>query len=116
MNFLKPRNVDRVSVYRALNEERDYQDSKWGGQVHDRGHEVEAWLIYMQAYLNKAINRVSTEKGAQGALEEMRKVVALGIACFENHGVPPRYIKGVDPLVYNRTLPNPYNQSIPSLK
>lgn len=82
--------MEREEVYQVLNRERLYQDIKWGGQNFDQHHEVEAWLVYMQAYLNKAINRISTETGPQGALDEMRKIVALGIACFEIHGVPER--------------------------
>lgn len=84
--------MTRQEVYSVLDEEREYQDSKWGGKHHDNYHQVEAWMVYMQAYLNKAINRISTESGPQGGLEELRKVVALGIACFEIHGVPERKI------------------------
>lgn len=82
--------MNREQVYEVINRERGYQDVKWGGKVHDNHHEVEAWIVYMQAYLNKAINRVSTESGPHGGLDELRKVVALGIACFEIHGVPER--------------------------
>lgn len=83
--------MTRQEVYKVIDSERDYQDTKWGGKAHDNYHEVEAWILYMQAYLNKAINRISSEKGPIGGLEELRKVVALGVACFEVHGVPERY-------------------------
>jgi len=82
--------MERKEIYSILDGERDFQDSKWGGKQNDNYHEVESWVLYMQHYLTKAINRVSTEKGTQGGLDELRKVVALGIACFEVHGVPER--------------------------
>lgn len=82
--------MERKEVYEILNGERDYQDKKWGGKQHDNYHEVEAWIIYMQHNLNKAIEAISTQRGIQGGLEHLRKVTALGIACFEVHGVPRR--------------------------
>lgn len=82
--------MERSEVYRILDGERAYQDEKWGGKPHDNHHEVEAWITYMQHNLHEAIRAVSTEKGPQGALEHLRKVTALGVACFEVHGVPER--------------------------
>lgn len=82
--------MERRQVYKILDGERAYQDEKWGGNLHDRNHAVESWMTYMDYYLHQAKRRISTEAGVQGGLDELRKVVALGIACFEANGVPKR--------------------------
>lgn len=79
----------RQDIYEVIDGERDYQDMKWGPQ-HDAGHEIASWILYMQHHLNKAAAIASTEAPESGALDCLRKVVALGIACFEVHGVPKR--------------------------
>jgi hypothetical protein len=47
-------------------------------------------LVYIQHYVDLAFNRVSTEDGEQGALENLRKIAALAVAAMEEHGAPPR--------------------------
>lgn len=79
----------RSDVYKAIDSERDYQDNKWGEQV-DRSHEVESYVLYMEHYLHKVREELSTKSGVSEGLEQLRKVVALGIACFEVHGVNNR--------------------------
>lgn len=78
----------RSEVYAAIDTERDYQDSKWG--AHGSGHEIPAWLTYMRSYLDEATDQVSRNYGDGGSLETLRKVVALGVCCLEEHGAPPR--------------------------
>jgi hypothetical protein len=82
--------MERQEVYKVIDDERDYQDTKWPKQQHGN-HEVEAYLLYMEHYLSEARRAVSTSDGTSGALEQMRKVVALGVACFEKHGVSYRF-------------------------
>lgn len=82
--------MERQEVYKVIDGERTYQDNKWGDKSHDNSHEVEAWILYMEHNLVKARIAISTQAGSQGGLEHLRKVVALGIACFEVHGVPER--------------------------
>lgn len=81
--------MDREEVYEIIDGERQYQDDKWGDQ-HDAGHEVEAYILYMEDYLREAREQVSRNRGTKLALDTLRKVVALAVACFEIHGVPPR--------------------------
>lgn len=81
----------REDVYYIIDGERDYQDSKWGPQ-HDSRHEVEAYVLYMENYLSEARKNLSTNGGVELGLDTLRKVVALGVACFEQHGVPERKI------------------------
>lgn len=82
--------IPRKEVYSIIDTEREYQDIRWGGKEHDSQHGVEAYILYMQHYLNKAAKAISTKEGVYGGLENLRKAVALGVACFEVHGVPPR--------------------------
>lgn len=79
----------RQKVYEIIDGERDYQDSKWDIQT-GLNKPTESYIVYMQAYLNQAIKDISFASGDQKALDSLRKVVSLGIACFEVNGVPPR--------------------------
>lgn len=78
----------RQQVYDALDGERDYQDWKWN--TSERKKPTESYMLYMKAYLDEAIQKISHEAGDFNALDILRKVVALGVACFEDNGVPPR--------------------------
>lgn len=85
--------MNREEIFKRLEQERTYQDKLWGGDKHDKSHTVGDWLIYMNHYLDRAKIKHSTSyKSDAEALKEMRKVVALGIACFEIYGVPERMI------------------------
>ena len=81
----------REDVYRLINGERDYQDLKWveGRPLSDAETSVAAWIIYMERHIAQAragiyfLNEIS-------ALEEIRKVTALGVACMEHNETPVR--------------------------
>lgn len=81
--------MKRNEVYKIIDSERDYQDMKWGPQ-HDRHHEVESFVLYMEDYLQETRKNLSRNGGVEKGLDSLRKVVALGIACFESHGVSER--------------------------
>lgn len=81
--------MKREDIYKVIDSERDYQDSKWGVQT-DRQKPTESFIVYMKAYLDRAVEDISFNSGDQMALDTLRKVVSLGIACFEIHGVPER--------------------------
>ena len=82
--------MDRKDVYKVIDGERTYQNVK--GELYNWRpiHSVGDYIVFMQGYLNAAIARGSKDSGWDSALEELRKVVALGIACFEQNGVPER--------------------------
>ena len=84
--------MTRKQVYSVLDGEREYQNKKWGGESHDQQHGVNDFIVYMKHHLDKAITKASTELSNEGSLEELRKVTALGIACFEILGVPERKV------------------------
>lgn len=86
---------DRKDVYAAIDTERDYQDRKWNPGTTSTGgqHSVTEFLVYMRDYVDEALHHVSRnpDPGASAvALDGIRKVTALGVACMEQHGAPRR--------------------------
>jgi len=79
------RTLERDEVYRRLSGERDYQDARWPGHRHTPLE----FAAFMQHYINEAISR-DTKGDTDGCLESLRKATALGVACFEENGVPAR--------------------------
>lgn len=88
-NILHCTNSDQAAAVNAVLQERNYQDKKWGS-VQDRPREVGTYLTLMRALLNNAEQAFAKNAGDEPALTELRKVVAVGLACFEQHGVPSR--------------------------
>lgn len=86
----------RAEVYEALDGERAYQGTRWNRDTTETGgvHEgIADWLLYMESYLNEAKEHLSRngEPGAtEFALNNVRKVTALGVACMETLGAPRR--------------------------
>lgn len=84
--------ASRAEVYAALDTERTYQIEKWGDD-HDGGHTVTEFLVYMRDYVEEALHTVTREADETAnpkALDIVRKVAALGVACMERHGAPVR--------------------------
>lgn len=79
----------RQEVYNILDEERNYQDKKCGGSVHDKNHSVYDWLLIMRKYLNEAENAMYNGDSTE-ALNSVRKITALGVATMESHDTPSR--------------------------
>ncbi len=80
---------EQEQALNAVIGERAYQDAKWGTVV-DRPKQVGSYLTLMRKLLRDAEDVWSTSDNDEGALAELRKVVAVGVACFEQHGVPLR--------------------------
>jgi hypothetical protein len=81
--------MSAMTVQESIQSEREYQDAKWGHHS-QHGHEVGAWLLLMQVHLTKAQQAWAGANNDKGALEELRKVLAIGVACAEQHGLPHR--------------------------
>ncbi len=89
----------RADVYKAIDGERDYQE-KWEKAESEGIHETGAFILFMEYYLQEARRLESTlenggngmlkPQGAEGSLDFVRKVTALGVACMEQNGAPPR--------------------------
>jgi len=87
--FIDCENEKQADVLAAVIGERSYQNRKWG-RPSERPHEVGAWMTLMRTHLAEAEQLWAGSRGDEKALDELRKVVAIGIACFEQHGVPSR--------------------------
>lgn len=84
-----PAATEPPSVYDCIQTERDYQDRKWGTPA-AHPHEVGAWLALMSAHLQRAQEAWAGANNDRSALIGLRKVLALGVACAEQHGLPSR--------------------------
>lgn len=85
----------REEVYQRLDDERTYQEQRWGvrnagGQYVEAEHSVGDFLVFVDKYVADAKRALTTQASDRGALEELRKVAGLCVACFEQHGVPRR--------------------------
>ena len=89
MELVYANTMEQADALTAVIAERSYQDAKWG-TVDERPKEVGSWLTLMRKLLRDAEDNWATSDNDQGALAELRKVVAVGLACFEQHGVPER--------------------------
>lgn len=73
----------------AILSEREYQDHKWG-TIYEHPHELGAWIALMEAHLYKAKAAWAGSGDETKAKEELRKVLAIGFACAEQHGIEAR--------------------------
>jgi len=74
--------MNRQDVYKLIDGERDYQDKKWIRPESDVDHSIADWLIYMEEMLIRAKKELYFLK-YDLALEFIRKLTALGVACME---------------------------------
>lgn len=81
--------MQRTKVYESIDSERYYQDRKWG-PIEQHPHEVGGWLTLMRKLLTDAEAAWASSDGDYKALLELRKVLAVGVACAEQHGLPGR--------------------------
>jgi hypothetical protein len=86
--------MKREDVYRAIDSERDYQDSMWSdtasdGEPGEGERSRDEFALYIAAYTADLVqtckNFNETEK-----TEIMRKIAGLCVACMEQHGVNNR--------------------------
>jgi hypothetical protein len=78
----------RQEVYRAIDGERNYQEYRWHRPEHI--HSVTEYLVYIEYYVNRAKVAVSSQDDEQGALDDLRKITALGVAAMEENGAVQR--------------------------
>lgn len=89
MEIVYANNEAQAAALNAIIGERAHQDTKWG-TVADRPKQVGSYLTLMRKLLRDAEDAWATSSDDILALDEMRKVVAVGVACFEQHGAPLR--------------------------
>lgn len=87
--------MTRSDVQRAINTERIYQEHKWG-VMEEHPQSVGGYLTLMRVHLAKAEAAWASADNDKEALECLRKVLAIGVACGEQHGLPPRNLAASD--------------------
>lgn len=78
--------AERSAVFQALSDERAYQSNRWD----EKPVSMPAFLTYMRHWLTVAERDATREGSDFDALNQIRKVTALGVACMEQHGVVTR--------------------------
>ena len=81
--------MDQKAVFEAIASEREYQDRKWGAPS-EHPHEVGGWLTLMAVHLRRAQDAWAGANSDTEALAALRKVLAVGVACGEQHGLRGR--------------------------
>lgn len=86
--------MKREDVYKAIDSERDYQDSFWG-KVDDPNYvsyHPSQFLIDIEIHLNKA-KQANYKIDMKSVMDEIRKIGALAVKCGEVHGIEKRNSK-----------------------
>jgi hypothetical protein len=79
-----PKDINRQLVYHAIERERLYQDSKWGGSEHDDTKDVRDWVAYVVNYLARTVNQdASWGNDIRVSRRYFIKVAALCVAAVE---------------------------------
>lgn len=90
--------MKRTEVFQRIEEEREYQEAcRKACDWRSADKPPECHLVYMRQYLDRAEKAVllSWNKNKSEVLANIRKVVALGVACLEQHGCPQRDMRDV---------------------
>lgn len=87
--------MTKEEVYKVIETERDYQDSKWGetassGNLGQGNRTIDEFSLYVAGYANDLVQITSHSGDPNAKLDVMRKIAALCVACFEQHGCPER--------------------------
>jgi len=88
--------MEKNEVYKRVDGELEYQELKWVVRREENGTPDESkppaeWINYMEYHISQAKNGVYMLNDKE-ALEQIRKVVALGVRCLTIHGCPERVI------------------------
>ena len=83
--------MERSEVFAVIESERKYQNAKDPTWNHEGKAPVGVEILLMEEYLLLARKAWSISKDDGIALDILRKVVGIGVRCFENHKVPYRY-------------------------
>jgi hypothetical protein len=84
MDYILPNDIKE-----SVEGERGYQNRKWGKPA-EHPHDVGAWLTIMRVELREAEEAWCHGHGDWEAMNEILQVVAVGVACMEQHGVVTR--------------------------
>lgn len=83
------------AVFDAIGTERTYQELKWG-TLQEHPQSVGAYLTLMRVHLADAEAAWAKSNSDTVALDRLRRVLAIGVACGEQHGMPKRDYSSVN--------------------
>jgi hypothetical protein len=89
VKFVHTASREQTAAFRAIIEEREFQDRKHG-HPDDNPHSIGAWLLTIEAELAEA--KAAAIKGGEGrdnVINEIIQIAALCVACLEQHGTEP---------------------------
>ena len=78
--------TEQQLIFEAIGRERDFQDRKYGA---GRLHNIPGWLLILRKELEEA-EIAWCKEGDANALCELLQVIAVGVACLEQHGISER--------------------------
>ena len=84
--------MDRADVYKLIDGEREYQIERHLNHKiphRDEDHSIADWIVYIEEHIAKAKTHIYW-LNFDSAMAEMRKIVALGVACMHYIDAPPR--------------------------
>jgi hypothetical protein len=85
--------MDRKQVYELIDGEREYQNRKAERDIEsDKDHSVADWVIYIEWQLLQAKEALYF-LDKTGALNYVRKIAGLAVACMEVNDTPARLIE-----------------------
>lgn len=84
--------VTRDQVYELIDGERDYQDSLGPERTDGKPKDVGSFLTLLSVYVDRAQRGYADTRGNSWALDEIRKVAGIAVACMEAHGAPGRFL------------------------
>ena len=77
------------AVFGAITRERQYQDAKWG-TIDENPHRISEWIVIMKRGIDETVKGMVDFPGHEEALKEILQVVAVGVACLQQHGIVER--------------------------
>lgn len=89
---MNTRREERKNIYEEIDNEREYQDKKWGLE-NDNQNTSNDWITYITAWAGKAYSFPSNKENFR---KNMVKVAAIAVAaietCDRNNGLPPNIL------------------------
>lgn len=80
----------REQVYKAIDGERDYQDSLGPDRTDGSVKSVGDYITMLNTYQRRATDAWTNIPGNRQALHEIRKIAAIAVRCMEEHGIELR--------------------------
>ena len=87
--------MERPEVYKLIDGERDYQNSRWNENTTDSAgqHSVAEWLVYIDDYTTEAkhiCSRNPDPMAREAAMDNIRKIAAMCVCAMEQIETSPR--------------------------